>query len=298
MKTIIPGTVPQPFLHSQLLAAIAPRPIAFAGTVDKEGNPNLAPFSFFNVFSSNPPIVVFSPARSGRTGKTKNTLDNVIEVPEVVINIVNYAIAEQCNIASTEYEKGINEYIKAGLTPIASDLIKPFRVKESPVQLECKVIEVKPLGDGGGAGNLIIAEVLKMHIAEEVLDEHGKIDQFKMDLVARMGYNFWCRAGKENMFKVTNPVSTNTIGFDRIPNDIKNSSILSGNDLGKLANIASLPDETEVNEYKLMELSDLFIEFLDHKAILEEKLHHLAKIQIEEGKINEAWKTLLAFNNR
>lgn len=298
MKTINPKDVPQPFLHSQLLAAIAPRPIAFASTINKDGVPNLAPFSFFNVFSSNPPIVIFSPAISGRTGKTKHTHNNVLEVPEVVINIVNYPMYQQTNLASTEYAEGIDEFIKAGFTPVNSEMIKPFRVKESPVQLECKVIGVKELGQGGGAGNLIIAEVVLMHINESVLDSDGKIDQFKIDLVARMGYAYWLRANSENIFKVQNPVSTSTLGYDQIPVDIKNSKILSGNDLGMLGNFNELPDETTVNEYKLMELSDLFINYQDNPPILEEKLHQKAKELLSEGKTDEAWKTLLAFNNR
>lgn len=297
MLRINPKEIPVPKLHAYLLGAVGPRPIAFASTIDKNGNPNLAPFSFFNVFSANPPIAIFSPARSGRTNTTKHTYDNVLEIPEVVINVVTYNMVQQTSLASTEYPKGVNEFIKAGFTPIPSEKIKPFRVKESPVQIECKVIEVKPLGNEGGAGNLVICEVLLMHINENVLDTNQTIDQTKIDLVARMGGNWYCRAHGNSLFEIAKPLTSIGIGVDAIPYDIRNSKILTGNDLGMLGNCETIPDETEVNEYKLTELADLFIEFENDKTTLEEKLHTLAHELLTQNKVMEAWKTLLSFNN-
>ena len=298
MLTIDPKEIPVPKLHHYLLGAVGPRPIAFASTIDKEGNPNLAPFSFFNVFSANPPIMVFSPARSGRTNTTKDTYENVKAVPECVINIVNYDIVEQMSLSSSPYDKGVNEFTKAGLTPIESDLVKPFRVDESPVQFECKVIEVKELGDGGGAGNLVICEVLKIHIDEKVLDDNQMIDQEKIDLVARMGGNWYCRADKNSMFEVIKPVTMTGIGIDQIPEDIRESTILTGNDLGKLGSVKELPNETDVNEYKLIELSDIFVSLEDEPEKLELKLHEIAKEKLAHNDVVDAWKTLLAFNNQ
>lgn len=298
MLTLDPKDLPIPKLHKYLLGAVGPRPIAFASTIDKNGNPNLAPFSFFNVFSANPPIMVFSPARSGRTNTTKDTYENVKEVAECVINIVNYNIVEQMSLSSSPYEKGVNEFDKSGLTPLKSDIVKPFRVKESPVQFECKVNDVIELGQDGGAGNLVICEVVKIHIDKKIVGEDGLIDQEKIDLVSRMGGNWYCRADKNSMFEVDKPISTIGIGFDQIPNDIKNSEILSGNDLGKLAGIEVLPNETDVNEYKLMELSDLFVSLEDEPAKLEIELHKIAKQKLQENNLEQAWKTLLTFNNQ
>lgn len=298
MLTLDPKELAVPKLHHYLLGAVGPRPIAFASTIDADGNPNLAPFSFFNVFSANPPIMVFSPARSGRTNTTKNTYDNVKAVPECVINVVNYAIVEQMSLSSSPYDKGVNEFTKSGLTPIASDLVKPFRVKESPVQFECKVNEVVELGHEGGAGNLVICEVLKIHIDERVLDETQMIDQQKIDLVSRMGGNWYCRADKNAMFEVIKPITTIGIGFDQIPEDIRNSPILTGNDLGKLGGVEALPNETDVNEYKLIELSDIFVSLEDEPIKLEQELHKMAHELLKENKLEEAWKTLLTFNNQ
>jgi flavin reductase (DIM6/NTAB) family NADH-FMN oxidoreductase RutF len=298
MLTLDPKELPVPKLHHYLLGAVGPRPIAFASTMDKDGNPNLAPFSFFNVFSANPPILVFSPARSGRTNTTKDTYENVKELPECVINIVNYSIVEQMSLSSSPYDKGVNEFVKSGLTPIESETVRPFRVKESPVQLECRVNEVVELGENGGAGNLVICEVLKIHINEDVLDANQMIDQHKIDLVARMGGNWYCHANEHSMFEVKKPMTTIGIGYDQIPEDIKSSNILTANDLGKLAGIEELPDETEVNEYKLIELSDLFVSLEDEPVKLEEELHKLAKEKLKENNIEEAWKTLLTFNNQ
>lgn len=297
MLRVDPKEIPVPKLHSYLLGAVGPRPIAFASTIDKEGNPNLAPFSFFNVFSANPPIAVFSPARSGRTNTTKNTYDNVKEVPEVVINIVNYNMVHQMSLASSEYPKGVDEFNKAGFTKEKSELIRPFRVKESPVQLECKVKEVIELGDQGGAGNLIICEVVLIHIQESILDEKGSIDQRKIDLVARMGGNWYCRAHGDALFEIEKPLTTLGIGVDALPKDIRSSNILTGNHLGQLGNVESLPDETEVNEYKLLELSDIFLKHQDNAKELENQLHLHASGLLQQGKVKEAWMTLLSFNN-
>ena len=297
MLTLDPKELPVPKLHQYLLGAIGPRPIAFASTVDAEGRANLAPFSFFNVFSANPPILIFSPARSGRSNTTKDTYNNVKIVPEVVINVVNYDIVHQMSLASSPYSPGVSEFEKAGFTPLASDLIKPFRVAESPVQFECKVNEVVELGKEGGAGNLIICEVVKIHINEEVLDANGMIDQHKIDLVSRMGGNWYCRADQKSMFEIQKPITTCGIGFDALPADIKNSKILTGNDLGHLAGIEVLPDETEVNEYKLLELSDLFVSLEDNPIELERELHLKAQKLLKENKLEEAWLSLLSFNN-
>ena len=246
MLTLDPKELPVPKLHRYLLGSIGPRPIAFASTIDKEENRNLAPFSFFNVFSANPPILIFSPARSGRTNTTKNTHDNVKEIAEVVINVVTYNMVHQMSLTSSPFEAGVDEFEKAGFTPIASDTIRPFRVKESPVQIECKVIEVKELGNNGGAGNLVICEVQKIHVAEEVLDENQMVDQQKIDLVSRMGGNWYCRANDSSMFEVDKPITTIGVGVDALPKTIRSSRHLTGNDLGILGNMQSIPTEEEI----------------------------------------------------
>ena len=240
MKTIDPKAVSTAALHGYMLGAVTPRPIAFASTIDSAGNVNLSPFSFFNVFSANPPIMIFSPARRGRDNTTKHTYENVLQVKEVVINIVNYDIVQQMSLSSTEYGKGVNEFEKAGLTPLASQTIKPPRVAESPVQFECRVNEVVSLGTEGGAGNLVICEVLKMHINEAILDADGKIDPVKLDAVSRMGGNWYGRA-KQGMFEVPKPLSRLGIGFDQLPEAIRTSKLLTGNDLAMLANVEVLP---------------------------------------------------------
>ena len=277
MLTVNPKDIEVPQLHRYLLGAIGPRPIAFASTIDANGIPNLSPFSFFNVFSANPPIMIFSPARSGRTGATKNTLDNVREVKEVVINVVNHDIVQQMSLSSSPYDSSIDEFVKAGLTPIPSEEIKPFRVKESPVQFECKVNEVVELGQNGGAGNLVICEVVKIHINEAVLDDNGMIDQHKIDLVSRMGGNWYCRADKNSMFEIQKPIISIGIGVDQIPEDIRNSSVLTGNDLGLLGSVESLPTEEEIKSFNP----------------LEGEKHKVAKKLLAQGEIMSAWLTLL-----
>lgn len=264
-------------IHQYLLGAIGPRPIAFASTIDSDGNRNLSPFSFFNVFSAAPPILIFSPARSGRTGETKNTFDNVKEVAEVVINVVNYNIVQQMSLASSPFKKGVDEFVKSGLTPIPSDIVKPYRVKESPVQFECRVNQIVELGQNGGAGNLIICEVLKIHIYEDILGEDGLIDQMKIDLVSRMGGNWYCRADKNSMFEIAKPLTTIGIGVDQIPEHIKSNKLLSGNDLGLLASVESLPTADEINNYPIPS-DNIFTE---------------AKKLIAQGEILNAWKVLL-----
>ena len=296
VMTIDPKTVSTKDLHAYLLGGVAPRPIAFASTIDSEGKRNLAPFSYFNVFSANPPVLIFSPARRGRDNTTKHTYENVKAVDEVVINMVNYDIVQQMSLASTEYDEGVDEFVKAGLTPIPSEAVRPFRVKESPVQFECKVTEIKELGKEGGAGNLIICEVLRIHVSDAILDDNKKIDQQKADFVARMGGNWYCRAHGDSMFEVAKPLTTKGIGVDAVPQEIRMSKILTGNDLGQLGNVEELPNETDVNEYKLTELADLFVEYEDQPAILELELHKRAHALLEKGDVEEAWKTLLTYN--
>ncbi len=289
MLTIDPKEIPVAQLFGHLTGAVGPRPIAFASTVDKDGRINLAPFSFFNVFGANPPILVYSPSRSGRDNTTKNTLDNVLDVPECTVNIVNYAMVQQMSLASTAYDKGINEFTKSGLTQVSSDLVKPPRVGESPVQFECKVLEVKPLGDQGGAGNLVICEILKMHISEEVLDENGAIDPLKMDQVSRLGGNWYGRA-KEGLFEVPKPVARTGIGVDQIPSDIRNSKVLTGNDLGMLGNIEVLPNDEEVSAFA--KANSQIKDILSNEDKVSR--HRIAQAYLAEKNVNNAWMVLLA----
>jgi len=297
MITYDPKELPVQKLHQYLLGAIGPRPIAFASTIDEDGNHNLSPFSFFNVFSAAPPVMIFSPARNGRTNTTKDTYNNVKRIPEVVINVVNYDILHQMSLSSSPFPSDVDEFVKAGFTPVPSETIRPMRVLESPVQFECKVTQVVELGDQGGAGNLVICEVTKIHIHESVLDENGMIDQKKIGLVARMGGNWYCHANEASMFEVLKPLTTIGIGFDQLPEDVRSSTVLSGNDLAQLASVEAIPNETDVNEYKLIELSDLFMELEDKPVKLEEALHQRAKQLIAENNINGAWMTLLSFND-
>lgn len=277
MLTINPKEIEIAKLHHYLLGAVGPRPIAFASTINEKGIPNLSPFSFFNVFSANPPILVFSPAKSGKTGANKNTFDNVKAIKEVVINVVNYDIVQQMSLSSSPYAAGVDEFIKSGLTPIPSETIQPFRVKESPVQFECKVNDIIELGQNGGAGNLVICEVLRIHINEKVLDEKGMIDQHKIDLVSRMGGNWYCRADKNSMFEIQKPMTTLGIGVDQIPLEIRNSKVLSGNDLGLLGSIETFPTAQEIKDYNVPNGDK----------------HQLAKELLTKGEVMNAWKVLL-----
>jgi len=280
MKSFKPNELTTAKLHGYLLSAVAPRPIAFASTIDKDGNPNLSPFSFFNVFSANPPILIFSPARRVRDNTTKHTLENAEITKEVVINVVNYDIVQQMSLSSTEYGQGVNEFEKAGLTMLKSDEVKPFRVAESPVQMECKVNEIVKLGTEGGAGNLIICEVVKMHINEAVLDENGGIDQTKLDLVSRAGGSFYSRA-KTGFFEIPKPLTTLGIGVDALPEDVRNSTILSGNDLGLLANVENLPLESEIKAFNCSFKNN------DEK-------HQKAKAFLEKQDVKNAWLALFS----
>ncbi|WP_341199797.1 flavin reductase family protein [Croceibacter atlanticus] len=275
-------------VHGHLLSAISPRPIAFASTVDAQGRPNLSPFSFFNVFGANPPIVIFSPARRVRGNTTKHTLENAKEVDEVVINIVNYNMVQQMSLSSTEYAEGVNEFEKAGLTMLKSDLVKPFRVAESPVQLECKVKQIVETGTEGGAGNLIICEVVKIHINKNVLDENGSIDQHKIDTVARMGGNWYSRANM-GMFEVEKPLRTLGIGVDNLPQTIRESKILTGNDLGRLGNVETLPTKELIEDYII---KNSLGEFVKNATV--EDLHKQAKQHLENNNTTNAWYILLA----
>ncbi len=285
MLTVNPKEVTQQQLHGYLLGAVGPRPIAFASTIDKDGRPNLAPFSFFNVFSSNPPIAIFSPNRGGKTGMAKHTHENVKEVPEVVLNIVNYDMVQQMSLSSSPYAKGVDEFVKAGFTKLPSTLVKPFRVAEAPVTMECKVNQVIEMGEQGGAGNLIICEIILMHIKEEVLDADGKIDQKKIDLVARMGGNWYCRAHGDALFEITKPITTLGIGVDQIPDKIKHSKVLTGNNLGQLGNVEHLPTTEEIAAYKAGNQA---------KFANEAELHAYAKTLLDVNKVAQAWIVLLA----
>ena len=284
MLSIDPKNIPTGTLHRYLLGAVAPRPIAFASTIDADGNPNLSPFSFFNVFSANPPILIFSPARRVRDNTTKHTLENAQQTKEVVINVVNYDIVQQMSLSSSDYPKGTNEFVKAGFTMLPSEKVKPFRVAESPVQFECKVQEIVELGNEGGAGNLILCEVVKMHIDERVLDEHGAIDQYKIDLVARAGGSFYSRA-KDGFFEIPKPLTTLGIGVDKIPSEIRESTVLTGNDLGMLGNVEQLPSKESVDNFvkdnpQLMTTNTV-------------KKHTFAKEFLTNNDTESAWKVLL-----
>ncbi|MGJ8591846.1 MAG: flavin reductase family protein [Aquaticitalea sp.] len=276
-------------LHGYLLSAVAPRPIAFASTVDADGNPNLSPFSFFNVFSANPPILIFSPARRVRDNSVKHTLDNVEATREVVINVVNYDIVQQMSLSSTEYPLGINEFEKSGLTMLKSDKVKPFRVAESPIQFECKVNDIIKLGSEGGAGNLVICEVVKFHITEEVLDDNNVIIQEKLDLVARAGGDYYNRANK-GFFEIPKPLQKLGIGVDGIPEAIRNSMILTGNELGMLGNVEKLPSREEIENFHA-EVSERYpnIPEMAHR-----EKHKIAKNYLSYGDVERAWKLLLS----
>ena len=278
---------------------IAPRPICFASTIDKEGNVNLSPFSFFNLFSTNPPVVIFSPSRRVRDNTTKHTLQNVQEVPEVVINIVTYDMVQQTSLASCEFPKGVNEFIKACFTPIPATLVKPPMVKESKVNLECRVLEIKTLGTEGGAGNLVICEVMRMHINDDLLDASSpvfqglpKIDQRKIKHVARLGGDWYCVVNEQNLFQVEKPNTQIGIGVDALPASIRNSKILSGNDLGQLANVQELPAINPA--YDDDHLKQIIQYYNLNPDEMEKELHLHAKKLLAEGKVKEAWQVLLA----
>jgi flavin reductase (DIM6/NTAB) family NADH-FMN oxidoreductase RutF len=289
MLSFEPHTLSPAQLQGYLQSAVAPRPIAFASTVDKYGNPNLSPFSFFNVFSSNPPILVFSPARRVRNNTTKHTLENCQATKEVVINVVNYGIVQQASLSSTEYPDGVNEFLKSGLTMLPSDMVKPYRVAESPVQMECKVNEIIALGNQGGAGNLIICEVVKIHIHENILDDKNMIDQRKIDLVSRLGGNWYSRSN-QGLFEVEKPLTTLGIGVDEIPDFIKKSTVFDGNDFGKLGNIEALPTQEEITIFVKQNFAVKGVLSSDDEM----KIHQKAKEYLNNNDALSAWKVLLA----
>ncbi|HMG68536.1 MAG TPA: flavin reductase family protein [Chitinophagaceae bacterium] len=281
-----------PERQNYLQYSIAPRPICFASTIDKEGNVNLSPFSFFNLFSYTPPIVIFSPVRRSRNNTIKHSLENILEVPEVVINIVDYDMIQQTSLASSEYPKGINEFIKAGFTAEPATIVKPPMVRESKIKMECKVIEVKPLGNEGGGGNLVICEVLIMHIDDSILDENKKIDQQKLHHVARLGGDWYCKVDETNLFMVEKPTSLCGIGFDALPHSIRNSSFLTGNHLGQLANVSEYPviDPSFEDDH----LRQIILYYGISPLELEKELHNYSRELLDRGKVNEAWQVLLA----
>lgn len=283
MITIDPKDVSVSEFHSYLLSAIAPRPIAFASTVDKSGNVNLSPFSFFNVFGSNPPTLIFSPNKRVRDGSGKDTLDNVHEVDEVVINMVDYSMVEQMSLASCEFPKGTNEFLKAGFTEMPSQLIRPPRVAESKVAFECKIKQIISMGEQGGAANLIICQVLMIHVSEDLLGENNRIDPTKTDWVARMGGDWYCRASGDAMFEVAKPNVHLGVGVDAIPEFIKQSGMFTGNDLGRLGNLAQLPLQEEIEIFsKENEGQDMLI---------------LAQHLIQKNAVKEAWMAILSQQN-
>lgn len=296
MLSFQPSDISTGKLHAYMLSAIAPRPICFASTVDRDGNVNLSPFSFFNAFGSNPTTLVFSPARRVRDNTIKHTLENVYETMEVCINVVTYDMVWQTSLASTEYEKGVNEFEKAGFTPLASEMIKAPRVAESPVQMECRVREVLETGDQGGAGNLIICEILKMHISESVLDAEGHIDQNKIQLVARLGGSWYSKAFGDALFEIEKPVKNMGIGVDRIPEGIRLSTVLTGNNLGQLGNVEQLPNEAELEAFakESEEYKNLILRFGHHAESLEYERHLTAQFYLNRGEVDLAWMILLA----
>ncbi|RYD53009.1 MAG: flavin reductase family protein [Sphingobacteriales bacterium] len=289
---ILPGDIKTSQLHAYLLGAVSPRPICFASTLDEDGTPNLSPFSFFNIFGAKPPILIFSPARRVRDNTTKHTLENVMRSKELVINVVSYAMVQQMSLSSCEYPAGTNEFLKAGFTPVESSIVKPFRVAESPAQLECRVLQVIETGTEGGAGNLVICELVCLHLNEAVLNEAGQIDPHKIDLVARMGGDFYCRASGDAVFTVPKPNTTLGIGIDALPKAIRTSRILTGNHLGLLGNSSALPIvETITNDERLVEL---LREYDTHPEALRHALHQYAAELLDKGDVEKAWEVLLS----
>ena len=290
---IDPNKIKVPDLHGYLLGAVAPRPIAFASTMDQQGNVNLSPFSFFNVFSSKPPVLIFSPARRGRDNTTKHTLDNALAHPEVTVNIVSYDMVQQMSLSSTEYPREVNEFVKSGLTEMESTIVKPPFVKEAPVAFECKVNEVKSLGEHGGAGQLVICEILLIHIQDAILDAQGRIDPNKLDPVGRMGGDWYVRASGDAIFEVAKPLKTMGIGVDQIPDRIRMSTVLTGNHLGMLGNIESLPTKDELSDFANEPEVRAILDSFDDEENIHLELHKLAADLLNEGEVDTAWKVLM-----
>ena len=294
MKTFYPKDLSTLEFYGLMQGAVAPRPIAFVSTIDKAGNVNLSPFSFFNLVSSQPPILIFSPLRRMRDNTTKHTLENILEVPEVVIHIVHFGMVEQMSLASTEYEKGVNEFEKAGFTQVLSNEVKPPRIKEARVSFECKVNEVKSLGEGGGAGSIVICEVLVAHVNEAIFDDAGVIDPNKLDAVARLGGNWYSRASGASLFQIPKPLRNLGIGIDQIPAEVRNSTILSGNNLGRLGNVEALPSEEAVAGFgNSAEIQEMRLRFKYDPDSLVDHLHLLAKEALDEDDVDRAWLILL-----
>jgi flavin reductase (DIM6/NTAB) family NADH-FMN oxidoreductase RutF len=280
--------------QNYLQHAVAPRPVCYASTIDKAGNHNLSPFSFFNLFSTNPPIVIFSPARRVRDNTTKHTLENVLEIPEVVINIVDYSMVQQVSLSSCEYPKGVSEFTKAGFTPEPATLVRPPLVKESKIKMECKVIEVKALGRDGGAGNLVICDVLRMHINDSILDQTGMIDPVKLNQVARLGGDWYCKVDENSLFKVQKPNTQLGIGVDALPESVRLSGILTGNHLGQLANVTTLPAiDPSFHDEKL---KNIFQYYSVNPVEMERELHLYAKELLDSDRVQDAWQVLLALS--
>jgi flavin reductase (DIM6/NTAB) family NADH-FMN oxidoreductase RutF len=296
MQTFDPNLISAQQLQRLLLGTIAPRPIALASTIDREGNPNLSPFSCFNFFGVNPSTLIFSPSRGGRSNSLKHTYLNVKEVPEVVINVVTFDMVQQASLASTEYPRGTNEFIKSGFTQLPSEKIKPFRVKESPVQIECKVRQVIETGSGGGAANLIICEVLLMHINENIFDDKGFINPDKINLVGRMGGNYYVKASGSAIFRVPKPNEKMSLGIDALPEQVRMSSILTGNELAQLGSLEDFPTAVEVAAFAKSDLvRQIRIKYAGEPELMLEKVHLTARELIAKGEANEAMKLLLAF---
>ncbi|MEO9513045.1 MAG: flavin reductase family protein [Flavobacteriaceae bacterium] len=294
IKTIDPSAIPQPELHSYLLSAVAPRPICFASTIDAAGNVNLSPFSFFNVFSSNPPMMIFSPSRSGRDNSLKHSHQNIKEVAEVVINIVDYPIVEQMSLSSTAYEKGVNEFIKSGLTQVPSKKVRPPRVAEAPISFECKVEQVIELADTPGAGNLILAKVELIHINEKFMDEQGKLDPLKLDLVGRMGGSWYTRASGNSLFEIPKPIRNKGIGVDQLPKSIQNSTVLTGNNLGRLGNLEKIPTQEEIEHIGLDDEIQMLSKKLDgNPEKLKKELHWVSQQMLKDNDIEKALAVLM-----
>ena len=294
MLTVYPSEVPIASFHSLMLGAVAPRPIAFASTIDRHGQPNLSPYSFFNAFGSNPPTLVFSPSRRVRDNTTKHTFENLYEHAEVVINIVDHKMVEQMSLASTEYEKGVNEFVKAGFTEVASTLVRPPRVGEAPAAFECKVRRIVPLGNEGGAGNLIVAEIVAAHYHNRILDKEGEIDPRKLDAVARMGGNWYCRANGEALFEIPKPLRNKGMGIDALPKQVRESPFLTGNNLGRLGNVEHLPLEEEVKAFSQNpQFIQLKMQHKQHPAAFRETLHLWAQQALQQGDTAMAFLILL-----
>ena len=292
-----PKALPIPQRYGLLVGTVAPRPIALASTVDAEGRRNLAPFSYFNVFSIDPPVLVVGPTLRGRDGTVKDTLANARATGEIVVNLVDHAMVEGASLSSSDYPADVDEFAKAGFTPVDADTVAPARVGEAPVAFECKVTQIVELGDGPGAGQMLVCEVQRVHIADDVLGPDGKPDPHAIDLVGRCGGNAYVRASGDALFEIPKPTAGGLgVGVDALPEEWRSNAQLNDNERARLAAIHAIPDETDVNEHKLIELSDLFMEHEDDAAALEQALYAEAKTRLEQGDVDGAWKTLLAYN--